>query len=298
MSKPKVIAIVGPTASGKTSLSIDIAKKFNGEVISADSRQVYKGMDIGTGKVTPEEMGSIPHHLLDILNPTEVYTAADFERDATIATKTILNNNHLPIFAGGTFFYLDILRGKMQPAPVEPNLELRKELEKISDEDLFKKLKASDSRRAQTIDKENRRRLIRSLEIIDALGSVPEPRETDSPYDWFILGINIDTETLHNNIHIRLIERLEEGMIEEARRLHDEGVSYERMDELGLEYRYLAKYLQGELSKEDMVTELETKIKQFAKRQMTWLKRDGEIVWVKPENREAIFRQVQDFLSN
>tara|TARA_B100000508_G_scaffold135561_1_gene127521 strand:+ start:1817 stop:2713 length:897 start_codon:yes stop_codon:yes gene_type:complete len=297
MQKPKVIAIVGPTSSGKTSLSIEIAKKFNGEVISADSRQVYKGMDIGTGKVTTEEMGDVPHHLLDVVEPMNVYTAADFERDSLATTEDIVSRNRLPVFAGGTFFYLDILRGKMQPAPVEPNPTLRAELEKLSDQELLEKLQASDPKRAESIDPDNRRRIIRSLEIIDALGAVPKPVVTDSQYDWLILGIDIEKEKLHHNIHARLLQRIEEGMIEEAKRLHQEGISFERMDELGLEYRYLAKLLKKEITEEEMIPELETKIKQFAKRQLTWLKRDKEIVWVEPKNYEVIFRLVADFLS-
>tara|TARA_B100000508_G_scaffold109784_1_gene87946 strand:+ start:203 stop:1102 length:900 start_codon:yes stop_codon:yes gene_type:complete len=294
--KSKVIAIVGPTASGKTSLSIEIAKQFDGEVISVDSRQVYRGMDIGTGKVTREEMSDIPHHLLDVADPMGVYTAVDFERAASIATRDILNRDKLPVFAGGSFFYLDILCGKMQSAPVEPNPELRGKLELFSNQELLEQIQENDPRRAETIDPDNRHRLIRSLEIIAALGSVPEPKKADSPYDWLVLGVDINKEKLHHNIHVRLLERVEEGMIEEAERLHAEGVSFERMDELGLEYRYLAKLLQNETTKEGMIEELETKIKQFAKRQMTWLKRDDEIVWVKPEDREKIYQLVEGFL--
>ena len=294
--KSKVIAIVGPTASGKTSLSIEIAKQFDGEVISVDSRQVYRGMDIGTGKVTREEMSDIPHHLLDVADPMGVYTAVDFERAASIATRDILNRDKLPVFAGGSFFYLDILCGKMQSAPVEPNPELRGKLELFSNQELLEQIQENDPRRAETIDPDNRHRLIRSLEIIATLGSVPEPKKADSPYDWLVLGVDINKEKLHHNIHVRLLERVEEGMIEEAERLHAEGVSFERMDELGLEYRYLAKLLQNETTKEGMIEELETKIKQFAKRQMTWLKRDDEIVWVKPEDREKIYQLVEGFL--
>lgn len=298
MNKPKVIAVVGPTASGKTSLSIDIAKKFNGEVISADSRQIYRGMDLGTGKVTKEEMDGVPHHLLDVADPMDMYTGADFLQDASVALEDILKRDRCPVVAGGTFFYVDLLRGKMQPAPVEPNQVLRKELEKLSNDELLAKLGESDPRRAGSIDPDNRRRLIRSLEIIAELGGVPEVQEVESEYDWLILGIDIDKITLHENIHIRLKERVEEGMIEEAKQLKEQGVSYQRMDEFGLEYRYIAKHLQGELTVHEMTEVLEVKIRQYAKRQMTWLKRDKEIEWVRPENREAIFRLVEEFLKN
>lgn len=298
MTKPKVIAVVGPTASGKTSLSIEIAKQYKGEVISADSRQVYRGMDLGTGKVTADEMDGVPHHLLDVADPTSVYTAADFERDATAATTDILSRNHLPIFAGGTFFYLDILRGKMSPAPVEPNPTLRQQLEQSTDAELLTKLQTSDPTRAANIDPHNRRRLIRSLEIIDALGAVPEPQPTESIYDWLIIGINIDPEALRQNIHVRLQQRFDAGMVEEVAHLHDNGLSYERMEELGLEYRYIGRYLQGELSYEEMCTTLETKIAQFAKRQRTWLRRDTAIQWFKKDDQTAIFDAIHHFLES
>jgi tRNA dimethylallyltransferase len=294
--KTKVIAIVGPTSSGKTSLSIAVAKKFNGEVISADSRQVYIGMDIATGKVTKEEMENIPHHLLDIADPKEVYTAADFKKDATVAILDIQKRGRLPIIAGGSTFYIELLRGNLQSAPVPPDELFRASLESLSTEELFEKLKKLDKNRADKIDSKNRRRLERALEIVNVLGKVPETKKGESLYDWLLIGIDLSKEQLHHNIHVRLLDRINSGMIEEAKELHNEGVSYERMDNLGLEYRYLAKYLQKEISMETMVQQIEIKNKQYAKRQMTWLKRDKTIEWFVPENREAIFRHVENFL--
>lgn len=295
-AKPKVIAIVGPTASGKTSLSIALAQKFNGEVISADSRQVYRGMDLGTGKVTAEEMDGVSHHLLDITDPMEVYTGADFEHDATAALEEILKRGRCPIIAGGTFFYLDLLRGKLQSAPVEPDDAFRKSLNDLSNATLLEKLYEKDPARATTIDQTNRRRLIRALEIVESIGTVPPTETKESPYDWLVIGIDIDKDRLHRNIHARLLERLEGGMIEEVQRLHAEGVSYHRLEDLGLEYRYIAKYLQDELSKDEMIEHLETKIRQFAKRQMTWLKRDQDIRWFAPKDQETLIEQVKAFL--
>lgn len=294
--KPKVIAIVGPTASGKTSLSIALAKEFNGEVISADSRQVYQGMDLGTGKVTAEEMADVPHHLLDIADPMEVYTGANFAHDATNTLQSILKRDRHPIIAGGTFFYLDLLRGRWQSAPVEPNETFRTSLQDLSNTTLLEMLYQKDPARAATIDQANRRRLIRALEIIDAIGVVPPAMIQNSPYEWLIIGITISKETLHRNIHVRLQERLEAGMIEEVERLLKTGVTYERLDDLGLEYRYIAKHLKGELTKDEMTTQLETKTRQFAKRQMTWLRRDRDIEWFPAEDRFAIFRRVKQFL--
>ena len=296
MSKPKVIAIVGPTASGKTALSIAMAKKFEGEVVSADSRQVYIGMDIGTGKVTREEMDGVPHHLIDIADPVTVYTGADFARDAGQAIESIIARGHCPIVTGGTFFYIDLLRGKMQPAPVEPNEDFRNSLAHFKDDELFAQLQEKDTKRSENIDPFNRRRLVRALEVIEALGSVPEQKAVESPYEWLIIGVETTKDPLHDKIHERLLSRLETGMIQEVENLHNQGVSFERFDDLGLEYRYIGQHIQKKLTYDEMVLELETKIRQYAKRQMTWLKRDSEIEWFSSDNKEAIFGRIEDFL--
>lgn len=296
MKKPKVVAIVGPTASGKTALSIAVAKKFHGEVVSADSRQVYAGMDIGTGKITREEMAGIPHHLIDIADPVTVYTGADFAKDANLAILSILERKHCPIVTGGTFFYIDLLRGKIQPAPVEPNEDFRNSLAHFKDDELFSQLQERDARRAESIDPFNRRRLVRALEVIEALGSVPEQREVESPYEWLIIGVEVPNAPLQDKIHERLIARLEQGMIDEVKGLVTQGVTYERLDDLGLEYRYIGQHLQNKLTYDEMVVELETKIRQYAKRQLTWLKRDTEIEWFSSTNTEVILSRVEDFL--
>lgn len=296
MKKPKVVAIVGPTASGKTSLSISLAKTFAGEVISADSRQVYRGMDLGTGKVTSEEMAGVPHHLLDIADPMEIYTGADFKRDGTAALEDVLKRGRTPFVAGGSFFYLDLLRDKSQSAAVEPNETLRISLETLSNATLHEQLYRQDPARAATIDRHNRRRLIRALEIVAALGQVPPIAVKTSPYNWLVIGIDIDKNTLHSNIEKRLHERMSAGMKTEVEQLLKNGVTPTRLDALGLEYRYITKLLQGELTESEMLETLNTKIRQFAKRQMTWLRRDEEIEWFAPENHEVIFRRVKSFL--
>lgn len=293
--KPKLISIVGPTSSGKTSLSIAIAKRFNGEVISADSRQVYRGLDLGTGKVTPEEMNGVPHHLLDIADPMDVYTAADFKRDAEVAIADIVGRGKLPIIAGGTFFYIDALLGKIQTPEVPPNPELRETLEQKSAEELFQMLEEKDPSRAETIDPQNPRRLVRALEIVETIGKVPPPSAAANPYETLTIGIDISKEQLHHSIHVRLLERIDQGMIEEVQKLHEAGMTHERMESLGLEYRYIARYLQGQITKEAMLEELETKIRQFAKRQMTWLKRDDSIQWFAKDD-EKVFGVVERFL--
>jgi len=281
MLKQQAIAIVGPTASGKTALSIALAKHFSGEVISADSRQVYRKMDLGTGKVTAAEMDGIAHHLIDIADPaTDIYTGADFTSDGALVLSDITTRGKLPIIAGGTFFYLELLQGKMQSAPVRPNPELRTELESKSNEELFEILAAKDPRCAEVVDRHNPRRLIRALEIIAALGAVPAIIPVEPTYQWLTLGIDVPTKILHERIYKRIIDRLDQGMIKEVQTLHASGVSWERLESFGLEYRYIARYLQNTINHDEMTTELNTKIRQFAKRQLTWLKRDPNIVWL------------------
>lgn len=299
VQKPKVIAIVGPTASGKTALSIDIATRFNGEVVSADSRQVYRGMDLGTGKVTATEMAGIPHHLIDIADPqTDTYTGADFECAARTAIDDITSRGKLPIIAGGTFFYLDLLRGLRSSAPVPPNDQLRTELEKKSTGELSVELTAKDPRRAAAIDHANRRRLIRALEVVAALGSVPEVTQNDSPYNMLMLGIDVPIDILNERIHRRITNRIDQGMIQEIATLHESGVSWDRMNSFGLEYRSVASHLQGNITQTEMVEELAVKTRQFAKRQRLWLKHDTSIKWLPfPADTNEVEPCIQQFLN-
>ncbi len=295
MTKPPVIAIVGPTASGKTSLAIELAKKYGGEIISADSRQVYRGLDIGTGKVTPKEMAGIPHHLLDVADPSEAYTAIDFKRDATAAIESIIMRKKLPIIAGGTFFYLDLLRGKNNSAPVPPNQKLRQELEKLSTTELFEKLQASDPKRADSIDPQNKRRLIRSLEIVDTLGSVPPVQGAESPYDWLIIGTDVQKEDLRDKFQKRIKQWLQNGFAAEVEKVH-KNLSAERFAELGFEYTLMKERLDQNIDEEELIERFVQKNWQYAKRQLTWLKRDNEVVWVKPEDDMKTEQVIDSFL--
>lgn len=298
MHKPKILVIVGPTASGKSALAVDLALRLNGEIISADSRQVYRGLDIGSGKITEEEMKGVPHHLLDIIDPNETYTGANFVHDANKAILNILKRGKLPIITGGTFFYIELLRGISKSAPVAPNPLLRAELEKFSNEDLYQKLQTLDQDRANNIDKHNRHRLIRSLEIIEALGKVPAIQASDSVYDWQTIGIDIEKKLLHERIKARLEERLKHGMTEEVEGLLKKGITPERLISFGLEYRYLTEYLLGKITYEQMFIEILNKSKQFAKRQLTWLKRDRSIIWKKfPIDTNELDIEVKNFLN-
>lgn len=297
MNKPKAIAIVGPTASGKTSLSIAVAKRFDGEVISADSRQVYRGFDIGTGKVTPEEMDGVPHHLIDIADPTTIYSAADFLRDATTAIEDVRRRERTPIIAGGTFFYIELLRGTMTPAPVAPNPALRKTLETYSNAALLKQLRITDPRRANTIDPNNRRRIIRSLEIIDALGTVPEPTSVESDYQWLVIGVTREKEELRKRFQARIQDWLQRGFLDEVQSLQTTPEVRARLPEFGFEYTLAQSHLAGELNETAFIERFVEKNWQYAKRQLTWLKRDPNIVWHNPDDTETIYAAVREFLS-
>lgn len=287
--------IVGPTASGKTALSIRLARALGGEVVSADSRQVYRGLDIGSGKVTKKEMRGITHHLLDVADPKKVYTASDFVRDGRSAIASIVERGNVPIVAGGTGFYIDALTGVIPLTEVPPNPALRKKLSTYSLEQLQKKLKKLDSARYKTIDAKNPVRLIRAIEIASALGKVPV-QKGKKIYDILYLGIALPLEELEKKIHTRLFARVR-GIEREVKNLHAKGLSFKRMEDLGLEYRYMARYLQGKCTKKEMLVELEKEIVKYAKRQMTWFKANKDIVWLKPSYEARAMAASQKFLA-
>lgn len=284
MSETKILVIVGPTASGKSELAVRLAKKFGGEVISADSRQVYKGLDIGTGKITKKEMQGIKHHLLDVANPKRQFTVTDYKR----LGEEKMNQIKFPIVVGGTGFYIDTLVGKTNLPDVHPNKKLRKKLNKKSARELFEILKKKDSRRGRTIDRHNKVRLVRALEIVEAIGRVPELKSRGNKN---FVYIGLKPSDLNERIKARLLKRLL-GMIKEAKKLKRNGLSYKRMYELGLEYRFLSLYLQEKLTKGKFIEKLETAINQYARRQMTWFKKNKEIEWFKPEEYRKIEKYV------
>jgi len=285
--KPKILVIVGPTASGKSDLAVLLAKKFNGEVISADSRQVYRGMDIGTGKVTKREMAGVPHHLLDVASPKQVYAVSHFKHDGEEALKAIFQRGKLPIICGGTGFYISALIDDLLLPEVPPNMMLRKRLEQKTAVELFAMLKKIDPARAKTIDAQNPHRLVRAIEIAQALGKVPALKRK-SPYNPLVIGILVPQDKLRERIHLRLKKRMRTGMIAEAKRLHEGGLSWRRMEALGLEYKYLALYLQKKLTKTAMLAELEKEIVHYAKRQMTWFNKDKRVNWIHRDEKMAV----------
>ncbi len=300
--KPKLLILLGPTAVGKSDLAVKLAKQLNGEIISADSRQVYKGLDLGTGKITKKEMRGIPHHLIDVANPKKQFTVTEFVTLGEKAIQEILSRKKLPIICGGTGFYVSALVGGVIFPDVPPNKKLRLALSKKTSIELFKMLQKIDPKRARSIDPKNSRRIIRAIEIAKVLGSVPKTKSKQK-YDAHYIGLMLPRAELKKRISIRLFARLpagrqeyREGMIREAKNLHAKGLSWKRMDELGLEYRYLAKFLQKEISRAEMISRLLTEIWHYARRQMTWFKRDKKIKWFNPKNTQGIEKFLQKSL--
>lgn len=277
----KLIVILGPTASGKSELAIKLAKKFNSEVISADSRQVYKGMDIGTGKVTKKEMKGIPHYLLDVASPKRKFTVAQYQKLAIKTINKIFRKGKIPILCGGSGFYIQAVVDGLVIPEVPPDWKLRKKLERKPVKELYNILKKIDPQRAKTIEKENPRRLIRAIEIAKKRGRVPILKKKPLPYPILMIGIKKEKKELSLLIKKRLLKRLKKGMIAEVRRLKNSGISFKRLEEFGLEYRWLARYLQKKVTYQEMLEKLQKDIENYAKRQMTWFKKDKRIHWVK-----------------
>jgi tRNA dimethylallyltransferase len=269
----KVIVVLGPTASGKSDFAVELAKKYNGEIISADSRQIYKGLDIGTGKITEEEMKGVPHYMLDICELSDDFSVAEYKRLATPVLEDILTRDKTPIICGGTGQYIDALIYAQEIPPVAPNKELRVELEKKTTDELYNELVSKDARRAEDIDKHNKVRIIRALEIIDAIGIVPSQSNTHFIRPTEIYCMDISRDLLRERITKRLYKRLDTGMVDEVKKIMKEGYVSDAMRKFGLEYVSIAKYLEGKTTEEEMKEEIITKSMQYAKRQQTWNKK-------------------------
>jgi len=307
----KLIVILGPTASGKTGMSIKLAKKFNGEIVSADSRQVYRGLDVGSGKVTKKEMQGIPHHLLDVTNPKKRFSVAQYQKLAQKAISKIQNKNKIPFLVGGTGFYIQSIVNSIILPEVKPNWKLRAKLEKKSNQELFLILEKLDPIRAQNIDKQNPRRLLRALEIVISTGSaVPTLSHIEKPNEFDILqiGIKKDKIELAKLINKRLLVRLKpvrnashsdasenNTMINEVKKLHKQGISWKRFEELGLEYKFVAQFLQNKITHQEMKQKIQIESEHFAKRQMTWFLRDKRIIWIK--NYKQAEKLIKKFLT-
>ena len=275
----KLIVILGPTASGKTELAVKIAKKFNGEIISADSRQIYCEMNIGTAKPTQKEMGGIPHHLIDIISPNKIFNVVNYRKLAIKIIKDIQKRDKVPILCGGTGFYIQAIVDGLIIPEIKPDWKLRKKLEEESEEELFKKLKKLDLERAKTIESKNKRRLIRAIEII-TITKKPVPR-TDKkplPYPVLILGIKLSEKELEKKVSKRVKKMIKQGLEKEAEDLVKKYGWVPALQTIG--YQEWKEYFRGKINKNKVKDLIILHTKQFVKRQMTWFKKDKRIIWV------------------
>lgn len=285
----KLIVILGPTSSGKSALGVKLARKFNGEIISADSRQVYKGLNLASGKITKKEMQGIKHYYLDQVTPKTYYTVAHFKKSALEAIKEITAKNKIPFIVGGTAFYIKAITDNLLVPEVPPDWKLRKQLEKKSADTLFNMLKKLDPRRARTIEAKNKRRLIRAIEIVKTSKHPIPPlskiqhSNTSKYRSVLFLGIKIERKMLKKNIEKRLDERIKKGMITEIKKLHAQSVSWKRLDNLGLEARWIARFLQRKITHEEMREKLLRDIYRFVRHQYTWWEKDKRIHWIRSQ---------------
>ena len=297
MPKQKLLVVLGPTASGKSDLAVDIALAFNGEVVSSDSRQIYKNMNIGTAKITPEEMKGVPHHMIDIVEPKETYSVAEYKEAADAIISDIHIRGRLPILCGGTGFYIQSIVDDIVVPEVSPDEELRLALSRKGTLELLEILRELDPERAESVEQENPRRLIRAIEIATHLGKVPSlSSKPNDRYEILQIGLRTDNERLRSRIDTRVDAWLEGELLNEVKTLHESGVSWDRLYEHGLEYRFPALFLQGEIDREEMIKRMKIDTWRYAKRQRTWFKRDSRIQWFKLDQKEEILKAVTQFI--
>ncbi len=300
MSKPKVVVICGPTASGKTALSIELAKKINGEIISSDSMQIYKNMDIGTAKPSNDEMQGIKHYLLDFVEPNKRYSVADFKKDAEKAIEEILEKGKVPIIVGGTGLYVDSLIYGIEYQNIKFDEKYRKELEnrakKEGLESLYNEAKQIDPQAMEKISANDQKRILRVLEIYKATGKTKTEQEIESrkngvKYDYKVFAINMDREKLYERINKRVDIMIEQGLIQEVEDLLK---MYEEFPTAmqGLGYKEVVEYLQGEISKEEMIDKIKMETRRYAKRQITWFKKNKQTIWIGPHDLQKILDEI------
>ena len=292
MQKEKVIVICGPTASGKTALSIELAKQINGEIVSADSMQIYKDMDIGTAKPTKEEMQGINHYLIDFVSPDERYSVADYKQDAKKAIREILKKGKVPIIVGGTGLYIDSLIYEIEYPNIKFDEEYRKKLEKEAEENglekLYEKAKEIDIEAIQKISKNDKKRVLRILEIYHATGKnkteqEKESRKKEIEFDYKVYALKWDREKLYERINKRVDIMLEQGLIEEVKGVCEKYNKFPTAMQ-GLGYKEVIEYLENKTTKEEMIKKIKQETRRYAKRQMTWFKKNKQTIWLNAED--------------
>ena len=290
--RPKVIVICGPTASGKTALSIELAKKINGEIVSCDSMQIYKDMNIGTAKPTEEEKEGIKHYLLDFVSPDKRYSVADYKKDAKKAIKEIVNKGKIPIVVGGTGLYVDSLIYEIEFQDIKFDEEYRRKLEKQVEEnglqELYERAKKIDEEAIKKISPNDKKRILRILEIYHATGKnkteqEKESRKKEVEYDYKVYALNWDREKLYDRINRRVDIMIEQGLIEEVRNIYNK---YEKFPTAmqGLGYKEVVEYLEGKTTKEEMIEKIKQETRRYAKRQLTWFRKNKQTIWLNAED--------------
>lgn len=292
-NKPQVIVIAGPTASGKTALSIELAKKINGEIISCDSMQIYKYMDIGTAKVTEDEKSGICHYLIDIIEPNQRYSVSNYKNDAEKAIEEILNKGKTPIIVGGTGLYIDSLIYGIEYPEITLDEEYREYLNKIAEteeglEKLYNEAKKIDEEAMKKISQNDKKRILRILEIYKATGKNKteqeiESRKNEVKYDYKVFALNMDKELLYSRINKRVDIMFEKGLIDEVEKIYKKYSSFPTAMQ-GLGYKEVVEYLDNKVSKEEMVEKIKQETRRYAKRQLTWFRKNKETVWLDATN--------------
>lgn len=292
MKKQKVIVICGPTASGKTALSIELAKKINGEIVSCDSMQIYKEMDIGTAKPTKEEMQEIPHYMINTIFPNERYSVADYKKDAKKAIREIIKKGKVPIIVGGTGLYVDSLIYEIEYPDIKFDEKYRQELEERVRKDglkkLYNKAKKIDPEAMLKISSNDKKRILRVLEIYKATGKTKteqerKSREKEPEFDYLVYGLNMPREKLYERINLRVDIMIKQGLIKEVEEIYKKYNEFPTAMQ-GLGYKEVVEYLEGHLTKEEMIEKIKQETRRYAKRQMTWFRKNKQTIWLDTEN--------------
>ena len=300
MEKPKVIVICGPTASGKTALSIELAKKINGEIISSDSMQIYKNMNIGTAKPSQEEMQGIKHYLLDFVEPDQRYSVAEFKKDAEKAIEEILAKGKIPIVVGGTGLYIDSLIYGIEYQDIELDEKYRQELEDRAQKEglqkLYEEAREIDPQAIQKISSNDKKRILRILEIYKATGKNKTEQEFQSrkngvKYDYKVFAIGLERDVLYERINKRVDIMIEQGLIQEVEQLLKKYSKFPTAMQ-GLGYKEVVEYLQGITSKEEMIEKIKMETRRYAKRQITWFKKNKQTIWIGSKDLQKILDEL------
>lgn len=304
--QPALVILTGPTAVGKTDLSIALAKRIGGEIISADSMQIYRHMDIGSAKIMPNEMGGIPHHLIDVLEPNEDFNVVSFQRLAKKAMDGIYGREHIPILTGGTGFYIQALLYNIDFTDNDEDTSLRKHLEKIADEQgneaLYEKLRAVDPESCEIIHSNNVKRVIRAIEFYEKTGMKISDhnkiqRQSRSPYNFAYFVLNDDRERLYSRIEERVDVMLKQGLVDEVRRLADMGCTADMVSMQGLGYKEILDYLNGHITLENAVYLIKRDTRHFAKRQLTWFRREQDTIMVSKPDYDYDNNRILDYIT-